>query len=292
MPTGILPSASLTERPIAWITGSEGLIGSALVRNAERFFPGFEIRGLHRGIVDLLDSAAITRLYRQERPALIVHCAALTRNPLCDANPDLAWRTNVDATRHLLELAATVPFCFFSTDLVFDGIKGNYVEEDSPNPLSIYAETKVRGEELVRNHAQHTIIRISLTGGRTRGGDRSFNEELMMAWRAGRSLNLFTDEYRCPTGAKIVARATWELLAQKTHGTFHVCGANRLSRYEIGLALAAKYPGLSPTIIASSRLDYKGPSRPPDTSLNCGKAGRLLSFPLPGFSEVLTSSEF
>lgn len=277
--------------PLAWITGAHGLIGNELIRSAAEFAPRLKARGVSRETVDLLDFRGVERLFRQERPALVIHCAAVSRNPICDADPGLAEKTNVEVTRQLLELADDIPFFFFSTDLVFDGMKGNYTEEDAPNPLSKYAETKVLAEGQVRQHPQHAIVRISLTGGISRTGDRAFNEEMKKTWQAGRALSLFTDEYRCPSTADGIARAVWELVSQSARGTFHLCYPERLSRYEIGLALAAKHPDLNPKIIATSRRSYSGPPRPPDTSLNCKKATRFLTFPLPRFSDWLRADQ-
>ena len=244
-------------------------------------------RAIARPEIDLLDSASVTKLFKAEQPSIIIHCAAMAKPNDCDANPELARRTNIEVTKHLADLANDIPFIFFSTDLVFDGGQGNYTEEDSPNPLSLYAETKARAEELVRQHPQHTLIRLSLTGGHSREGNRGFNEEMKNAWRAGRTLNLFIDEYRCPASADIIARAVWELIAQNARGIFHLCGAERLSRFQIGELLADKHPELHPKINPGSRKDYKGPPRPPDTSMDCAKAQRLLSFQLPRFSDRL-----
>lgn len=244
-------------------------------------------RALARPEVDLLDSASVTKLFKADQPSTIIHCAAMAKPNDCDANPDLARRTNIEVTKHLAELTSNIPFIFFSTDLVFDGGQGNYTEEDSPNPLSLYAETKAHAEELVRKHPHHTIIRLSLTGGHSREGNRGFNEEIKNAWHCGKTLNLFTDEYRCPASADVIARAVWELITQKARGIYHLCGAERLSRFQIGELLARKHPELNPKINPGSRKDYKGPPRPPDTSMNCAKAQRLLSFQLPRFSDWL-----
>ena len=237
--------------------------------------------------MDLLNFDAVTSLFSKEWPALLIHCAALSQYALCEAEPAFAHKTNVEMTRHLLELARDIPFIFFSTDLVFDGSKGNYVEEDSPRPLSVYGHTKAAAEDLVRNHPQYTIVRISLTGGHSPSGNRGFNEEMKNAWRAGRTLNLFTDEFRCPASADIIARALWELISQSARGTFHLCGSERLSRFQIGQLLASKHPHLDPKINPTSRASYEGPPRPPDTSMNCARAQSLLSFQLPRFSDWL-----
>src|SRR5687767_15674306 len=132
--------------------GSRGLIGNALVHCAARHLSCFQARGLSREIVDLLDRAAVADLFRRERPSMIVHCAAINQHASCEADPDFAHRSNVGVTQQLAELAAEIPFVFFSSDLIFDGTKGSYLEEDAPKPLSVYGETKARAEEIVRRH--------------------------------------------------------------------------------------------------------------------------------------------
>jgi dTDP-4-dehydrorhamnose reductase len=151
----------------------------------------------------------------------------------------------------------------------------------------VYGETKALAEQIILRNSRHTVLRISLTGGASPKGDRGFNEEMKNAWRSGKSLNLFTDEYRCPAAAAVVARAVWEILAREASGVFHLCGSEKLSRCDIGRLLAQAHPELQPKINPASRQDYHGPKRPADTSMDCSKIQPLLSFPLPRFSEWL-----
>src|SRR4051812_45760010 len=130
----------------AWITGAGGLIGNYLARTAPR---DWLVRPLKRADLDITDYKAVAEKFRLNEPDLIIHCAAISKNPVCDADPQLAAKVNTEATANLARVAANVPFIFLSTDLVFDGKKGNYVESDEPNPLSVYAETKARAEKIV-----------------------------------------------------------------------------------------------------------------------------------------------
>jgi dTDP-4-dehydrorhamnose reductase len=187
----------------------------------------------------------------------------------------------------LAELCVDIPFIFFSTDLVFDGEKGNYIETDPVNPLSIYAETKVAAELSVMANPRHTVVRTSLNFGISPGRDRAFNEELRAAWKAGRVLNLFEDEYRSPIPVQATARAVWELLQTGQGGMFHLAGSERLSRYDIGMLLAQRCAELSPRFEKSSLRDYNGAPRSPDTSMNCDKLQALLKFKLPGLTQWL-----
>ena len=272
----------------AWITGAGGLIGNYIVQTAPQFAPLWSVRGLTRGSLDLLDFDAVRRAFAEQRPALIIHCAAMSRSPDCQANPQLARRINVEATAVLAQLAAEIPFVFLSSDLVFDGRKGDYVETDPVGPLSVYAETKVAAEQIMLANLRHTVVRTSLNGGTSPTGDRGFNEQIRLAWQAGQTLRLFTDEFRCPIPSVVTARAIWDLVNREATGLFHVGGAERLSRVHIAELVADRWPKLRPRIEATSRKEYQGAPRPADTSFNCAKVQKLLSFRLPGLTAWLS----
>ncbi|HMP83318.1 MAG TPA: SDR family oxidoreductase [Verrucomicrobiota bacterium] len=279
----------MNHNPTAWITGAAGLIGNCLVQTAAAHAPGWRVIALTRAELDLLDFDAVRRAFHERQPSLVIHCAAMTRTPQCQTQPDEARRSNVDVTALLAELAANIPFFFFSTDLVFDGQKGNYAETDPVNPISVYAQTKVEAERIVLCNPRHTVVRAGLNAGVSITGDRAFNEQMRIAWENGRTLDLFTDEFRCPIPAPVTARAVWELARKGATGLFHVCGSERLSRFEIGKLLAARWPQLNPKIVPASAKGYQGAARCPDVSMNCAKAQRLLSFPLPRFSDWLAA---
>lgn len=273
-----------------WVTGAAGLIGGELLRLAPRN-EAIRVIGLTRRELDLAHQSAVRQRFEQDRPTAIIHCAALSRSPICEATPEVARLDNVEATRHLVELSQETRLLFLSTDLVFDGTKGSYREEDPVNPLSVYARTKVEAESVVRNHPRHLIIRTSLNYGHTQAGNRAFNEEMAQAWRAGKLLKLFVDEFRCPIPVCATARALWELLGQEVTGTLHLAGSERLSRWEIGSLLAPRHRDLNPRLEPSSLKEYQGAPRSPDIALDSGRAQRLLSFRLPRFSQWLDENE-
>jgi dTDP-4-dehydrorhamnose reductase len=302
-------------KPLAWITGANGLIGNYLVQTAPRFAPRWRVIGLVRDgnmpsipqsgrdavsaspfssgnvrCLDLTDFDAVRRAFRDDQPQLIIHCAAVSALAEAQANPDLARRVNVGVTEFLAGLAADIQFVFFSTDLVFDGRKGNYVETDAVNPIHIYGETKAAAEEIVLKNPKHTVVRTSINGGTSRAGNRGFNEQLRLAWQAGQGMNLFTDEFRCPIFAGETARAVWELVNQSRAGLFHVAGAEKLSRWQIGQLLAARWPQLNPKISPGLAKKFSGPPRALDTSLNISKVQKVLSAPLPGLTGWLAAN--
>jgi dTDP-4-dehydrorhamnose reductase len=237
--------------------------------------------------MELTDFAAVSSAFAHERPQLVIHCAALSKTLECERNPSQARLNNVEVTRVLCELAADIPLLFFSTDLVFDGTKGNYNESDAPNPINVYGETKAAAEQIVLRNPRHVVIRASLIAGRTPSGNRSFDEQLRAAWARGEATKVFADEFRSPLTARVIARAIWELIETDRRGLYHLAGAQRLSRLEIAQVIARLTPDVTARIEPCSLRDFAGPQRSPDTSLDCSNVQRLLSFRLPGFESAL-----
>jgi dTDP-4-dehydrorhamnose reductase len=201
-----------------WITGANGLIGNYLAQTAPKYAPRWRLRALTRDQLDLLDFDAVRREFQKDQPQLVIHCAAVSTIAVAQSNPDLARRVNVDVTALLAGLAADIPFIFFSSDLVFDGRKGNYVESDAVNPIHVYGETKLAAEQIVLCNPHHTVVRTSLNGGISRAGNRGFNEQLRRSLQTSQGMKLFTDEFRCPIPAVETARAVWDLANQEQAG--------------------------------------------------------------------------
>ncbi|MBH0188698.1 MAG: sugar nucleotide-binding protein [Nitrospira sp.] len=107
------------------------------------------------------------------------------------------------------------------------------------------------------------------------------------AAKSGKSLTLYTDEFRCPLPAGVIARAVWEVAGKTVPGLYHLGGRERLSRWDIGQALLPWYPELQGRLVEGSARSHAGAPRPADLSLNCEKIQTVLSFPIPGFRSWL-----
>jgi dTDP-4-dehydrorhamnose reductase len=268
-----------------WVTGAAGLIGHELVRIAPS---GTRVVGITREEVDLTDAEAVRAALLRDRPSLILHSAALSKPADCQRDPALARRVNVEATRRLCALAGDAPVWFLSTDLVFDGLKGGYTEEDPVSPVNVYGETKVEAEAAVLQNPRNAVFRLSMNGGVSGRGDRGFNEEFRLSLNRGQAMSLFTDEYRCPTAAVWTARTLWGLLDRsEVRGVFHLCGGAKLSRFEIGRILVRRWRLEEGQLVPGSVRDYQGPRRSPDTSMKTDKLEALIGVRFPGLQEWL-----
>ena len=134
------------------ITGAGGMLGTDLVRALEN---DFEIIGLDKKpaphlerpleICDLLQERKLREVFMSRNPGLVIHCAALTDVDYCEDHAEEAVAQNVEATRNIVTICNDlgIPLVFFSTDYVFDGKKkGEYLESDPANPVSVYGRTK------------------------------------------------------------------------------------------------------------------------------------------------------
>jgi dTDP-4-dehydrorhamnose reductase len=174
--------------------------------------------------------------------------------------------------------------------VVFDGERGNYVEEDVPAPITPYGYSKALAEEEVRvSGAEATIVRTSLIYGWRPRLDRQ-TRWVVDSLNVGPPVRLFTDEMRCPIWVESLAAAVVELAGSEYTGVLHVAGAQALSRYELGVRLA-RFHGLDPAPLIAARSRESGLRRPLDCTLDCSRARALLRTPLPGVDEILEQND-
>jgi dTDP-4-dehydrorhamnose reductase len=293
------------------LTGASGLLGgNCLARFARnqsvQLFPthhdgSFTIPetftiGRDAFTLDLTDETAVWNIISTIQPNIIIHTAAHTETAFCEWNRKEAKALNIDAAKTLATLAEmfSARFIFISTDLVFDGTKGNYDELDAPNPINYYAETKHEAELQVKNLVgNHVILRAPLLLGTSPRGTRSVNERLLKEIESGKRVKLFVDEFRTPIFADVLARIIEEFAVgtlSETTGLFHAGGAERLSRDALGRKIIATRqfnPALTEPIFSN---DAPGTvQRPRDVSLNSMKLHSLLPFTFPTMEASLNA---
>lgn len=274
------------------ITGASGFLGGYLALAAPDraellgtywehplAMPGVE---LYR--MDLTNLVAVAQFVRKMRPQIIIHAAALANLDTCEAQKDLAWRTNVDAARMMAAVARELScrLIHISTDMVFDGKKGNYAEEDGLEPISYYGYSKHAAEEAVlRAYPEALVVRVALLFGFAAAGGNSFSAEIYHRLRAGQKVKVFADQYRTPIWAGNAAPAIMELAQSERAGILHVGGTERLSRADFARELARQLGADLNLLDAVSMHDVNWlVPRPQDVSLNTSRARKILRTPL------------
>jgi dTDP-4-dehydrorhamnose reductase len=183
------------------------------------------------------------------------------------------WETNVDGSAAVAAAARGARLVHLSTDLVFDGARGRYREDDVPSPVNDYGRSKTEAERRVAAlHPEATIARTSLIYG---GAEPGPQERL-----AAMGKRLFVDEIRSPVQVGDLASALLDLLELDLAGPLHLGGAEDISRFDFAVLL-----GADPESIERAQTT---PDRAPDVSLDSSRAAELLTRPLRGVYEVLS----
>ena len=256
------------------VTGGCGYLGRELVRRApargwevratwfERPPPGGEVDWVQ---ADLRHAEAAWRAV--EGVDAVIHTAYRQGGG--------EWEVNVEGSAAVAEAARGLRLVHLSTDLVFDGERGRYREQDAPAPVNAYGRSKAEAERLVTElHREATIVRTSLIYG---GAEPGPQERL-----AAEGSRFFVDEIRSPVQVGDLAEALLEVVALELPGALHLGGADDLSRFDFAVLLGADPERIEPA--------HTTPARAPNVSLDSSRAARLLQTRLRGAYEVLSGS--
>jgi dTDP-4-dehydrorhamnose reductase len=277
------------------ITGASGLLGLNLALEAAKdhtVFGQVNSQALDTDAfnviqANLLVPGAVQRLLEETRPDWVIHCAALANLDACEADPAQAGQLNSEVPRKLAHDVARggARLLHVSTDAVFDGQRGDYTEEDIPNPLSVYARTKLDGEKGVAGEDSRALIaRVNLFGW-SLTGKRSLAEFFFNNLSAAKPVMGFTDVYFCPLLANDLAHIFLKMLEAGLSGLYHVVSSQCISKYEFGVQIARKF-GLDEGLISPTSWREAGlaAARSPNLTLRVDKLIHDLGVTPPNLS--------
>lgn len=274
------------------VTGSSGFLGS----NAGFWLQGRANRvgvtrtiGLHpllehENRLDLRDEKALRACILDIAPDVVLHTAAISGHATCAQDPEQAEAVNVGATRTIAECASGLGarLIYVSTDAVFSGDSGNYSEADPVEPFSLYGETKLAGEEIVRELVPDSLIVRTNFFGWSMPGDKSVLEFFVNSLRAGQPVKGYPDSVVTSIYVRSLIEKIWQLNELGTRGTVHIASRDARSKYEFGVAVAEQF-GLDPTLIDAQAANSQDntTSRGRNLSLNTDLVSSLLGEKMP-----------
>jgi dTDP-4-dehydrorhamnose reductase len=273
--------------PKVLILGESGQLARALHDLA---WPGgFAVTTIGRRQLGAADQAAdaAAAAIKDKRPDLVLNAAAYTAVDKAESEPAQAHALNADLPLAVARVCSDlhIPLVHVSTDYVFDGAKtGAYLEQDAPDPLSVYGVSKLAGDCNVQGSgARHAILRTSWVF--SEAGD-SFPAKLLNRARNGEAMRVVDDQRGCPTPVHSLAQAMQavglRLLDQgpAAQGLFNYCGAQAMSWHGFATRLidyavesGMKRPELQP--ISSDQFPTAA-RRPRNSVLDCTRIGREL----------------
>jgi dTDP-4-dehydrorhamnose reductase len=267
------------------VTGASGLLGNKIVELAKNDYtviPLHKTKPLHSNSLklDITNAIEVLNLFHKLKPDVAIHTASETNVDKCETEKDQAWEINVEGTRNIALACSKsgAKLVYISTDYVFDGEKGLYVEDDKPNPMNYYGVTKLEGENRVTRHCQnYAILRTSVLYG-WHPWKQNFATWTINQLRQNKEITVVEDHYNTPTLADNLAEIALETVQKDLRGLYHASGNQRISRYELAKQIA-KIFNLDQNLIKPikmSQLTAWVAKRPKDSSLNTDKIQKQL----------------
>lgn len=288
------PAPRQRERKIL-LTGQNGQVGWELERTLATLG---EVVAVDRAGMDLSDPDSIRDVVRAVKPDLIVNPAAYTAVDKAESEPDLAMAVNGIAPGVMAEEVKRLggALIHYSTDYVFDGTGDRpYLEDDQPNPLSVYGKTKLAGEQAIRDSGvPHLILRTSWVYG-MRG--RNFLLTMLRLARERDELRVVDDQIGAPTWSRMIAEATAQILARHgdgiddVSGLYHLTASGQTSWCGFTRAIVENHPDPvrpTPTLIPIATSEYPLPApRPLYSLMSNDKLRRTFGIGLSSWSDAL-----
>ena len=289
-------SARMSEKRRMIITGVSGLLGNnlawclrdrwdivGLYHSHPVRIEGIETRG-----VDLKSERQTARCLVEVGPEVIIHCASLANVDQCEKEPELTQRVNVDATRYVARhCPEDVPLVYISTDSVYDGKRGDYVESDPIGPANVYGRSKYEGELQAATHPRALILRTNLFGWNIQD-KHSLGEFVLDALKSGRTLRGFKDSIISSIYTFELAELIHQAIKKELAGTYNCAGGTAMSKYEFALCLAERF-GLDKKLIQPISIDEFSLVAPrgKNLSMNVGKLSAALGHELPAVEDSI-----
>ncbi|WKZ27976.1 MAG: SDR family oxidoreductase [Candidatus Dojkabacteria bacterium] len=244
------------------ITGGTGFIGSHISLQLQE--QGYKVARLDiAGECEYLGDASnkefITSVIEDFKPNVVLHCAARKNLPDCEENKLETFQSNVLSTEYIVELSKKIPFklIYISSDVVFDGKKGNYHIKDNVNPINWYGKTKVFSEAIIQGASDYAICRTALVIGKLNQEYSDLleqeieskvlvNQTLLPQYiyhrlKNEKVINLPTEYISNPTPIELLGQYILNIIKKDAIGIFHTSGVDAVSRYDIAHLIAQAF---------------------------------------------------
>jgi dTDP-4-dehydrorhamnose reductase len=273
------------------LTGVSGLLGNNL---AYYFKKKYEILGLYNlhpvtieGIntkkCNLLNSNNINKIISEYNPNIIIHCASLTNIDKCEVDKNAAKNLNILATKYITKATIDndLKLIFISTDSVYDGIKGNFSENDKIFPQNYYGLSKYEAELQILKKTNSLIFRTNLFGWNIQG-KKSLGEWILNELIANNTINAFKDVYFSSIYTMQLARIIDISISKDLRSVYNCGSINACSKYEFALIIAEWF-GFDKNLIIPISIDdftFKA-KRGKNLSLDTSNLQKALDYRLP-----------
>jgi dTDP-4-dehydrorhamnose reductase len=243
------------------IVGANGMLGQRLIEFYTRFSDvellatSVEDKSVFNDIdyiqSDISNRSEIKKVIYDFCPDFIINAAAYTNVDKSEIERELAWKINVKGVEYLSETARVIDshLLHISTDYIYDGKNGPYVENDAPNPLGYYGRTKLASENALRiSGCKNTIIRTNVLYGTAKFSRPDFVKWVVDSLRAKKEIKIVDDQVNNPTFIDDLVEGINKIVELRKEGVYNIGGSVFLNRYDFTI-LIADYFNLDKTLI-------------------------------------------
>ena len=227
------------------ITGASGQLGRSFVK---KVYNKYQILGTSRNSIDgipfiegdISNKSFLIKIIKEFSPDIIVHFASMTNVDGCEIYQSNANNVNVKPVEWILNVYSGY-FVYISTDYVFDGENGPYIESDLTNPINIYGETKLKAESLIQTQSRDgLILRTNVLFDYATWTSASFVNWLVESLKNRKSITVVTDQFNNPIWTNDLAVILIKLIENNVTGLYHTGSDEYMSRYEFAKMIAKK----------------------------------------------------
>ena len=270
------------------ITGANGMVAKAAIDYCRSI--GDEVIAVTRQELDISDERAVFESFEKEQPEAVLNCAAYTDVDGAETNQEICYRANSLGVENLALAAKKIDCAFvtISTDYVFDGLKTDfYTQRDTPNPLGVYAASKLEGETKARNvYARSIVVRSGWIYGT---GGTNFLSVMPRLLAEGKKIKAISDSFGTPTYAGDLAQRLRELAELDLPGIYHVTNSGNGTSYKGFAGKICEIKGYDQSLLESVSVnDLKRPApRPVSSKMACLFSERFGLAPLPDWEQAV-----
>lgn len=275
------------------VIGSNGQLGSDLVESWSS--AGCDVAGLTHADIRVEDVDSVRSVLAALKPSLVLNTAAFHNVPKCEEQPDVSFAVNGKGSLNVARVCEDIGAAcvYFSTDYVFDGQKrAPYTENDIPNPLNVYAATKLFGEYSALNYCRRGfVLRVSGIYGRvpSRAKGGNFVTTMVRLAKEKPEVRVVTDEILTPTPTADIAAASLHILEEGEPGLYHVTSEGECSWFEFAQVIFETLRLTTP-LRAATVAEFPSPVKRPQYSVLENARMKRIGMPmLPHWREALVS---
>ena len=260
------------------VIGAGGFLGQKIYKTFSESFETYGATNLETDnlYLDITNIDSIKNVLEKVKPNIVINCAGLTDVDYLEGHPDVAEKVNVGGIKNISDVCskAKMKLIGISTDYVFDGKKGDYTEDDKPNPINVHGNAKFNEEKTIKGSMKDYIIaRVSVLYGYNSPNDKqTFVNWVIKKLETGEKIRVIDDQLNTPTLIDDIASALIHLIKAEKNGIYHITGSEKISRYDFALKVAETFKLNKDLIepIKTSDLKWKA-KRPMDSSLSINK---------------------